>query len=112
MPQQLPLEPSNAHYSFSTTLDGTEYLFDVRWNGRDGAWYFDLLDADEDMIRAGNKVTLGSSPGVRSSDSRFPAGAFLTLDASGAGVEATYEDIGTRVLLLYYSPEELAGLVD
>lgn len=110
MPQLIPLIPSEAFYSFSTTLDGVDYQFDVRWNARDAAWYFDILTVDQVMIRAGNKIALGSSPGGRSASENFPEGLFLVLDTSGAGIDASYEDLGTRVQMYFYTAAEINAL--
>lgn len=110
MPQQIPLIPSEPFYSFTTTLDGTDYQFDVRWNARDGAWYFDLLTVEDEMIRAGNKIVLGASPGGLSADAEFPAGLFLVLDTSGDGRDATFDDMGTRVLMYFYTDAEINAL--
>ncbi len=109
MPQRIPLVPSEAFYSFSTTLDDTDYVFDVRWNTRDAAWYFDLLTIDGVMIRAGNKIVLGSSPGGLSADASWP-GLFIVTDTSGKGVDATYEDMGVRVQMHFYTFEEIEAL--
>lgn len=111
MPKLIPLVPSVGFYRFSTALDGVDYIFDVRWNARDNAWFFDLLDVDEIMIRAGSKIVLGTLPGRRSAHADFPGGAFFVTDTSNAGLDATYEDLGTRVTLTYYSREEIAALV-
>lgn len=110
MPQLIPLIPSEAFYNFTTTLDGDDFQFDVRWNGRDEAWYFDLLTVDQTPIISGNKIVLGTSPGGRSADSGFPAGLFIVLDTSGAGIDATFEDIGVRVQMFFYTDAEILAL--
>ena len=111
MPKLIPLIPLEGFYRFSTTLESVDYIFDVRWNDRDSAWYFDLLDADENMIRAGCKIILGASPGRRSAHADFPSGAFVVEDTSGEGVEATYEDLGVRVVMRYYTAAEVLSFV-
>jgi hypothetical protein len=112
MPQRIPLEPSEALYRFSTTLENVDYIFDVHWNARDAAWYFDLLDIDENMIRAGNKIVLGALPGRRSSSASFPPGVFVVLDTSGSGVDASYEDLGVRIVMHYYTQEEFNAIYE
>jgi len=106
MAVQLPFETGSGFYQFTSTLDGVDYLFDVRWNERDSAWYFDLLTVDGEMIGSGNKIVLGSSPGFRTADERWPNGPFVVTDTSESGLDATYEDIGTRVLVFWYTAEE------
>lgn len=111
MPQILPFEPSEAFYRFTTTLEDTDYIFDVRWNDRDAAWYFDVLRLDETVVRAGNKIVLGAFPGRRSSDADFPPGVFMVVDTSGSDVDATYDDIGVRVFVHYYTQAEFTSLL-
>ena len=107
MPTQLPFVASEFNYRVTTLLDDTEYIFDVRWNGRDEAWYFDLSDAEGTLIRAGTKIVLGSYLGRRSVDSRYPNGVFAASDLSGGNRDATYTDLGTRVVVFYYPASEL-----
>lgn len=110
MPQIIPLEPSEAFYRFSTTLEDTDYIFNVRWNGRDAAWYFDLFTIDDVLIAGGNKIVLGAYPGARSASADMPPGVFIVSDTSDAGLDATYEDLGVRVVMHYYTVEEFIAL--
>ena len=107
MPQQLPLRPSIANYRVGTVLDDTVYLLDVRWNGRAEAWYLDVLTEDEERIRSGIKLVLGSALGRRCVDARFPAGILIATDTSGAGQDAGFDDMGERVQVLYFTAAEL-----
>jgi hypothetical protein len=109
MALRIPLVASESFYSFSTQLLGITYLFEVKWNGRHGMWYFDLLDADEDLISANNAVALGSSPVRKSTDPRRPRGLFFVRDLSSTGVDASYDDIGVRVVLEFYTFAEING---
>ncbi len=102
----LPLEGGVPFYSFSTQLGGVTFLFDVRWNSRHGVWYFDILDEDEDVISANNAILLGSRPVYKSADSRRPKGYFVVRDSSGEAVDATFDDLGVRVFLDFYTLEE------
>lgn len=109
MPIQIPLIPEEFNYRVSTVLDESEYIFDVRWNERDSGWYFDLYDAEGDIIRAGIKIMLGAFLGGRCADPRYPAGTFIASDLSNSGRDATYYDLGVRVVLFFYSASELSG---
>ena len=101
--QTLPLVPSLPNYRFGTALDGVQYIFDFRWNSRDEAWYMAISSEDGTLIRTGIKVVLGIALGGRVADSDFPTGAFFALDLSNAGVEATLDDLGERVAVVYQS---------
>jgi len=109
MPRLIPLTPSEPFYSFTTTLEDVDYLFDVRWNAIDGAWYFDVSTVSEEPILPGIKIVLGASPGRLCIDPRFPPGAFFVVDTTGQGVDAGFDDIGTRVQLHYYTSAEVAA---
>lgn len=106
MPAILPLIPSEFNYTFDTVLSDITYTFDVRWNARQGAWYFDLIDQDGAMIIAGSKIMLGTFPGRRSNDPRFPPGVFIVYDNAKSGEDAAFDDLGVRVIVAYYTAEE------
>jgi len=110
MPGILPLVPNEPNYRVGTALDGVQYTLDIRWNIRDSAWYMDVLTADGDMIRAGLKLVLGASIGGRVTDPRFPPGLLRVFDQSHTGVDATLEDMGTRVVVYYFSAQEMLDL--
>lgn len=107
MIQQLPLRPSIPSYRVGTTLNGRQVLIDARWNGRDAAWYLDMLTEAEEPIVMGMKVVLGVLLGGRTTNTEFPVGVLMASDLSGTGREATLDDLGTRVLVYFYTPEEL-----
>ncbi len=109
MPTQLPFVSEVFNYRVTTLIDGTEYIFDVRWNERDSAWYFDISDAEGSLILAGTKIMLGSPLGRRSVDPRYPNGIFSASDLSGADEDATYTDLGTRVVVFFYAASELVA---
>jgi hypothetical protein len=95
--QQLPIIPSTFNSRVGTVIDGTPYILDIRWNGRDAAWYMDILAEDESPIRTGVKLVLGAFLGGRTVDPRFPFGALVASDLSGEGRDATFDDLGTRL---------------
>jgi hypothetical protein len=107
MPVRLPLVPSVGNYRVGTTLDGTQYILDVLWNSREEAWYLDILAEDETVILIGSKIALGAYIGRRNTSPLFPHGTFFIQDLSGAGAEATYDDLGTRVVVDFWTAAEL-----
>ncbi len=106
----LPFAPSLPNQRFGTTLDDVQYLFDVRWNERDAAWYFDLLAEDETPIRHGIKIVLGAALGGRVAAAAFPRGVLMAADTTGAGVEPGLDDLGTRVVVYFFTLAELDAL--
>jgi len=108
MGNTLPLVPSVPNYRFSSVLNGVQYIFDVRWNTRDEAWYFDLLSEDETPIRSGIKIVLGTSLGASSTAAFFQNNILVALDLSKAGRDAELDDLGTRVRVFWSSIDDLA----
>lgn len=115
MKTALPLRPSIPSYRFSTTLEvygergetvPALFIVDMRWNSRAGSWFMDLLKPDETPIRYGMRVVLGAILGGRCASRDFPAGALMAMDLSGEGREATLDDIGSRVVVYYYTVDE------
>jgi hypothetical protein len=75
----------------------------VYWVERDGAWYFDLLLADETRVASGVKIVLSALLAGRRVGRDVPAGVMIASDLSGAGAEATLDDLGTRVLVYFFA---------
>lgn len=98
---QIPVLPSVGSYRFATVIETVAYIFDVRWNTRDQAWYLDVLEVDETPIMRGMKILLGVYLGRRSSHPLFMNGVLVASDMSAQGKEAGFDDLGTRVLLQY-----------
>ncbi len=99
--------PPLPFYQFSTTIENVEYFFNVRWNGRDQAWYFDVLTLDNEPIASGIKVVLGTFLGRTTIHPLFRNGAFAALDNSSSGKDAGFYDLGTRVIVIWMSTAEI-----
>ena len=105
-PQVLPFVPAEPSYRVSTTLGATQFLLDVHWNDRAGAWYFDILASDETRLRSGIKVVLGALLGGRCVTPGFPDGVLVAVDTTGQGRDAGYDDLGSRVVVLFIPYED------
>jgi len=108
-PTIIPLVPSLPYYRFTTTLDAEQYVFDVRWNARDAAWYLDLYEIEGAAVAMGIKLVLGVGLGRKSTHHLFVDSILKLVDTSGARRDAGFDDMGTRVLLYFYSADVLAG---
>ncbi len=104
---EIPFAPSIPYYRFSTTIEDVEYIFDVRWNSRTAAWYFDVLEFDETPIISGVKIVLGMYLGRRSTHRLFHTGVFVAVDTTRQHQEAGFDDISTRVVVRRYAVEEV-----
>lgn len=107
--QQLPFVGSVAFQEFGTALAGIPYIFRLRWNTRDAAWYFDLFDANRSPIVSGIKIVLGVELGRRTTDARMPPGVLWASDLSNQGLDATFDDLGTRVIVYFFPFDEWFG---
>ncbi len=109
MPQIMPMVPSVPFYRLATAVDSTAYLIDVRWNERDAAWYLDFYEEDETPIAMGVKVVLGAYLGRSFQHPLFRDGVFVAVDTSGQRLDATLDDLGTRVHIRRYQIPEIFG---
>jgi len=108
----LPFIPSVPFYTFTTTIEDEPYSFKVRWNSRDEAWYFDVSTDDGEVLRQGVKVVLGTYLGRACTEKFFELGVLWAIDTTSQAKEATFDDIGTRVEVRYYSAVEVQALFD
>lgn len=107
----LPTRTDDAIYRMKVDLEGETYTLDFQFNSREGAWYFDLLDDDEVVIRSGIKVVTGFPLLRLIHDSRRPAGEMLAEDSSGTDAEAGLKDLGGDVLLVYAEAADVAQAI-
>lgn len=101
MPQKLPVVATFPNQRFGTSLKDRQYTCDLRWNGRDEAWYLDILGEDETPIRRGIKIVLGSVLGGRCTSPDFPDGILIAADLARLGRDAAVDDIGDRVAVFF-----------
>lgn len=104
----VPTKTDLAIYREQVDLEGVTYTLDFQYNSREGAWYFDLLDAEGTAIRPGVKVVVGVPLLRLVQGAARPAGEMLALDQSGEDEEAGLEDLGDRVLLTYAEAADVA----
>jgi hypothetical protein len=105
--QFIPLLQGNANYRISVTLNSVAYLFDVSWNAYDGSWWLDVYDASENPIRVGIKCVLGTYLGRTTQAPPFSEGALVCYDTSGSGLDAGFNDFGSRVKMVYLPATDL-----
>lgn len=113
MPQVLPIVPSIPGYRERVPLPDAGRLFDFRWNDRDQAWYMDILSEDEVSVRMGVKVVigpLGQSRAANELGAVVNFGILVAIDTSGEERDPTFEDLGARIKVLWFSPAEVGAL--
>ena len=101
MPNLIPFIVGDNNYRLAVPLDDTTYLFDVRWNSRDAAWYMDILTEAEVPIGSGLKLVLGAPIGKHNPNLFFREHTFTVIDTSGENRDAGYDDLGARVVVIH-----------
>lgn len=115
MPVIIEPVPGRAHQRVrGVVLAGAQYNLTLRYNQTDDAWYMDVADFEDNMIAVGLKLVLGAYIGRQSTHPLFLNGAFFLVDTTDEGREATFQDLGTRVVLSYWLAQEIAvrGMVE
>lgn len=99
----IPTNKDFPFYELQTTLDGVAYRLRFKFNSRDEAWYLDILDTDDNVLRSSLRI-VSDFPLLRTwqSENR-PSGELLAFDTTNetdvAGLEQLV--IGGDVVLVY-----------
>lgn len=100
---ELPITVDPAQ-RFTVQLDRVKYDFYVKFNSRSGVWTFDMT------VSSTKAVLLQSIPIVLGADLLAPynlaIGRLIAADTSSRSRDAKDDDLGTRVKLIWFSPEE------
>lgn len=108
MALEIPLQPRLPHYTFFCEVNGSEYLFEVRWNAPMRAWFLDVRSAAGDVLCSNAQLRPGWFIGARFRDSRLaPLGLLQLVDTEGKGDLPTFESLGVRHKLLAVAASEL-----
>jgi len=109
MPQRIPITNDYPNYTIDVTLDGVEYTLGFRWSERGCSWVCSIALLDGTVLSPGQRVALSVPLFQQLPDLRLPAGILIANDTSNEGAEATEDNFGLTVELLYYTLEELQG---
>lgn len=101
---KIPFLTSQTNYILACAIDDAQYNFDVRWNSRDEAWYFDMYEDDDTPVVLNVKVVCGVQLGRRSQHRFFDDHMLTAIDTSGQGVDPGYDDLNSRVVLVVTTP--------
>lgn len=99
---------SNYDQTFRCQLDGTQYVFDARWNERGAFWAFDLTEnPSQTLLVAGVPLLLGQDV---LAPYALGIGGFIMADLANSNTEAGPDDLGDRVVAVFFTPDELSLL--
>lgn len=97
----LPIHSDFPNYSFKIELSSTLYILDFRFNFRSEYWIMGIKDSTGDMIQAGIPVLVQQLLLNRFADLRIPPGDMVALNLKSENEEATRDNFGSSVVLLY-----------
>lgn len=105
---EIPCTPGGQpEWTQRTQLNGTEYLFNFRWNQRDGHWFLRIADGDGVALYDGLPLVTGLELLAQESGVRAIEGGLFVVDDAVAGgigdLDPGFADLGTRFKLLHVS---------
>lgn len=103
----IPLRNDVPFYSLQIELDSATYGIELRWNGQSSAWFLTVLNADGAVVLSSMKLVINWPMGRKIPDVGMPPGALIAVDSSNKDLDATRDDLGSRVLLYYYTAADL-----
>jgi len=90
------------HYIFELPLNGTVFRFKFKYNSREETWYFNVLDLNNNILRAGLKV-VNEWVLLRLWAARTgrPLGDIVTVNLGAVSAPPTLTQLGAEVVLTY-----------
>jgi hypothetical protein len=107
MALQLHLE-STAQFEYRVDLEDAEFTLAFRYADRLGQWLLTVTDSDGNKIITSRPCLLGVRMLKGNTKATRPAGDLVFVDTSSSGTEATFDDFGSRVLLVYLTAAEVS----
>jgi len=101
---EIPLTNDSAS-TFQITLDGNDYRFDVRWNGIDQAYYFDMIGITVGIELYGLKLVSGIN--LLGPHGFRELGEMYIADFEDKQTDTDQDGLGDRYKLLYIPREDL-----
>lgn len=96
-------------YTMTTTLDGSDYVFEFRYNQREECWYFSISLTDGTLLVAGVKVVCERKLLSRFADVRLPPGILVAYANTNDTSPPKLTELGQdrRVTLMYVTKAEV-----
>lgn len=94
-------------YSFEIAIDNTPYRLSFKWNSKFLFWTMDIATITGEVIIQGAKLNIQENVLRLYPDPRLPKGAIVTLDTTQKLTTIGRDDLGTNVLLVYVTKDEL-----
>lgn len=98
---EIPLENSKPSFIFQVELEGSNFEYRFRWNGRMENWIFDLYDAVGTAIQTGNTFIVDFDLLKQNVTTNKYPGTLVAFNTETPGVNADRFNIGGDVKLQY-----------
>lgn len=86
--------------SYRVTLDGADFILQIRWNGREEVGILDVFDTNTFPLVLGCPLRANRPALADFNINGLPQGDFYMLDVNGKG-EPTQEGFGTEWIFVY-----------
>lgn len=95
-------------YDQRMQLEGTEYIFQFRYNLRRELWSFSVLGLDGTYLLTGQTVHVGIPLNRRAVGG--PSGIIIAISETDDISSPTLQELGERIKLIYMTADEVAAL--
>lgn len=95
-------------YDFRVQLEGTDYIFQFRYNFRRELWTFSMVKLDGTYALTGQSVHVGIPLNRRAVGG--PPGVLIAISETDDISSPTLQELGERVKLMYLTADEVAAL--
>jgi hypothetical protein len=90
------------HYIFELPLDGIVYRLKFKYNSREDTWYFNILDVNNRLLRAGMKVVnQWELFRLWAARTGRPEGELVTVNVGAVTAPPSLNQLGREVVLTY-----------
>ena len=97
-------------YSKTCSVDGVAYTFSFDWNAQGGFWTVSVALPDGSVLISGVRACLGIDLFSQYSLDNFPKGMFMLVRKDDTFEEPVMDNLGSDVLLMYLTEEDLAAI--
>lgn len=105
--QIIPTISDSPFFRQITELDGTEYLFEFRYNTNCERWFMSIYRSDETPLAVGLVLRAGIEYSSYIAQEDRPEGLLYFVSTSAPDAECGIDDLGASFNLIYTTAEEI-----
>lgn len=103
----IPTTQSGSSFVETVTIDSILYRLLFNWNTRDENWYLTISDKNDNPLVTAIKLVVNYELIRDWPDMGLPTGYLIAVDMSETGDPCGRNDLGNRVILMYFSESEI-----